>query len=124
MIEYTEQMPAQTACNCVFVVHACHGKGARTDEAASFGIRKPHMLLEAHSLATDLETKHLGFAWVESAMDQLQKRGLKMDGGYPNLMMPEESIEKCFGKNLGKLKALKKKLDPNNVFANAIPSLV
>ena len=55
---------------------------------------------------------------------RVQAEGSRNKGGYPNLMRLEESVQDCFGISWDRLKALKVKLDSDNVFSNAVPSLV
>jgi hypothetical protein len=48
-----------------------------------------------------------------------------LPGGYPDLLGPDddERARESYGANLGRLLAAKRRYDPDNVFASAIPAL-
>ena len=66
----------------------------------------------------------MAYAWATRAHQEFKRRGVATKSGYPNLMRPEESVQDCFGISWDRLKALKVKLDRDNVFSNAVPNLV
>jgi FAD/FMN-containing dehydrogenase len=46
-----------------------------------------------------------------------------LPGGYPNLLGPDdrEQAEEAYGGNAARLRVLKRRFDPDGVFASAIP---
>jgi len=51
---------------------------------------------------------------------------ISLPGGYPSLLGPDddERARASFGDNLGRLLAAKRRYDPGNMFASAIPALL
>jgi hypothetical protein len=122
IVDSTAELPDDTTC--MINLHGCHGKGAQPDIAACFGKRSQHILVEIVG-TTSLEiNQDKAYAWATRTHQEFKRRGVATKGGYPNLMRPEESVNDCFGISWDRLKALKMKLDSDNVFSNAVPSLV
>ena len=122
IVESAAEMPEDTSC--LINLHDCHGKGAQPDDSACFGKRSQHILIEIVG-ATSLEANQdEAYSWAIRTHQEFKRGGVTTKGGYPNLMQSNESVEDCFGSSWDRLKALKLRLDKDNVFANAIPSLI
>jgi hypothetical protein len=63
-------------------------------------------------------------AWADSVVQALDP--IALPGGYPNLLGPddEERARESYGANLGRILAAKRRYDPDNVFASAVPALL
>ena len=107
-------------------VHHFHGAATRVPvEATAFGLREKHLMVELiagwEPSADDDGSRHR--SWADRTAEALAPHGLS--GGYPNLLGPDEHTRAlaAFGRNLPRLKALKRRFDPDNLFASAIPAL-
>ena len=108
-------------------VHHFHGVAARVPvEATAFGMRENHLMVELiagwEPSANDDGSRHR--SWADRAAEALESQALP--GGYPNLLGPEEQARalQSYGPNTKRLLALKRRFDPENVFASATPALV
>ena len=89
-----------------------------------FQLREPFLFL--HMLAPVVVKDRFSEAkqWTENIREVLQKSGL-IKANYLAITGPESSVAECFGKeDLVRLKALKKKIDPGNVFKHVPANLV
>ena len=107
-------------------VHHFHGAAARVPvEDTAFGLRENHLMVELiagwEPSAGDDGARHR--SWADHAAEALEPHALP--GGYPNLLGPEERarVFQAYGPNLPRLLALKRRLDPDNLFAAATPFL-
>lgn len=113
------------------VIHNNHGKGIRTkthnDFSACFPTRFPHVILGFHggthsgaevSSAAVTDATH----WAKRLSRDIEERGLTLDGGFPSFFPPEQiDVEQFFGMQATeKLKHLKSRLDPENVFSSGM----
>ena len=101
----------------LLAVHQFHGAATRvSSDATAFAVRQPHLLAEviAAWLPTDEAEQHL--AWVEDATSALAPRSIP--GGYPNILGPADAERSGlgFGGNVGRLRAAKRRYDPDNAF--------
>jgi FAD/FMN-containing dehydrogenase len=107
------------------IVNQFHGAAARIDPAATaFANRTPHQVVEVIAVwpSTDSPDRHR--AWADSVVAALDP--VALPGGYPNLLGPDhdERARDSYGANLDRLLAAKRRYDPGNVFASAIPALL
>jgi len=107
-------------------VHHFHGAAARVPvEDTAFGLREKHLMVELiagwEPSANDDGARHR--SWADHAAEALEPHALP--GGYPNLLGPEEQSRafQSYGPNLPRLLALKRRFDPDNLFASATPFL-
>jgi hypothetical protein len=104
-------------------IHPFQGAATRvglTDTA--FGVRKPHFVVEilaAWEPGDDGAEAHVG--WAEAVYADLGQHA--MLGGYPNLIGPAqaEQADEAYGPNASRLREIKQRFDPKNVFASATP---
>jgi FAD/FMN-containing dehydrogenase len=106
------------------VVNRFHGAAARVDPGATaFAHRAPHQVIEVIAAWPPGDAPDRHRAWAESVVQRLDP--VARPGGYPNLLGPgdDERARDSYGDNLGRLLAAKRRYDPDNVFASAIPAL-
>ncbi|KAL4895171.1 hypothetical protein BDV59DRAFT_174578 [Aspergillus ambiguus] len=115
------------------IFHNNHGKGVRHEVAdtvgAAFPNRYQHVILGLHG-GTRLgwaDEQELADAarWVIELEEALDRNGLSLPGGFPAFWPPDQvEIERFFGEErASRLRQLKARLDPNNLFHHALPSL-
>jgi FAD/FMN-containing dehydrogenase len=107
-------------------VHHFHGAATRVPvEDTAFGNRQNHLMVEliAGWEPTDDDDGSRHRSWADRAAEALDP--FSLPGGYPNLLGPEENARamQSYGANARRLLALKRRFDPENVFASAIPAL-
>jgi hypothetical protein len=64
-----------------------------------------------------------GAAWVDGLVSNLKGTGEVMKPVYVSFMGDDENTHESFGDNWGRLQALKKRVDRNDVFGTAQPKL-
>lgn len=103
--------------------HHVHGAGARVaPDAAAFGLRRDHFMVEI--MAAWEPAGHDGAAHRQWAHELW--RGLApfaLPGGYANLLGPDDLAQAAdaYGDNAARLRAVKRRYDPDGMFASAIP---
>jgi hypothetical protein len=104
------------------LLHHFHGRPTRSaHDSSPFGLRELHHQVEimASWEPTDPrpEKHHTWAAWVAQALSADAH-----PGGYPNLLSAEDAdrIVAAYGSNVGKLRQVKQRCDPDDVFASAI----
>jgi Berberine and berberine like len=107
-------------------VHHFHGAAARVPVGdTAFGLRQNHLMVELIACwepsETDDGSKHR--AWADRAAEALAPHAFL--GGYPNILGPAEHDRalQSYGPNLPRLLELKRRFDPDDVFASATPAL-
>jgi FAD/FMN-containing dehydrogenase len=102
-----------------------HGAASRVEPGATaFAQRSPHQAVEVIAAWRPGEPAERHRAWADSVVAGLDP--VALPGGYPNLLGPEheDRARASYGANLGRLLAAKRRYDPDNVFASAVPSLL
>jgi len=102
-------------------IHHFHGAAARVAvDATAFGIRQPHFVVEIMAAWDPHDDEAPHRAWAEGVSTKLAPYALP--GGYANLLGPfdHEQIAHAYGPNAGRLRAAKRRYDPDRVFS-AIP---
>ena len=107
-------------------LHHFHGAAARVDPAATaFALRREHLLVEIIAAWEPSEAAESARhqSWADAVCDALGPTALP--GGYPNLLGPDdpERLVLAYGANVDRLRELKGRYDPENVFASAICAL-
>ena len=106
------------------IVTRLHGAATRVEpDATAFAHRAPHQVVEVIAAFAPGEPVDRHRAWAESVATALDP--VALPGAYPNLLGPgdDERARASFAGNLARLVAAKRRYDPDNVFASAIPSL-
>ncbi|KAK7747588.1 hypothetical protein SLS62_009087 [Diatrype stigma] len=95
------------------------------NEGSVFGSRVDHHMLEiiAMTPVKDLEAK--GAEWARGVISELKEADPDniLDSSYVSLQGDDADYRKVYGPHYDTLVALKKKLDPENVFKYAVPRL-
>ncbi|KAL3433964.1 hypothetical protein BDV09DRAFT_205068 [Aspergillus tetrazonus] len=115
------------------IFHNNHGKGVRHEVAdtvgAAFPNRYQHVILGLHGGTrlgwTNEQELASAARWVIDLEEAIDQNGLSMPGGFPAFWPPEQvDIGRFFGEGrAAKLRQLKARLDPDNLFHRALPGL-
>ncbi|KAJ0425010.1 hypothetical protein BJY00DRAFT_326122 [Aspergillus carlsbadensis] len=115
------------------IFHNNHGKGVRHQVAdtvgAAFPNRYRHVILGLHggTVPGCADEQELASAarWVMDLEEAIDQNGLALPGGFPAFWRPDQvDIEQFFGEQrASRLRWLKARLDPNNLFHHALPGL-
>ncbi|MCA1453131.1 FAD-binding oxidoreductase [Bradyrhizobium sp. BRP22] len=109
---------------CAIITHEFRGAASRVAKnATAFGLRRDHLLVEIlasfpdRSDASD-EPRHRH--WARTTRERFVSA---LPGGYPNFLARDEldRAGQSYGGNAGRLIEIKRRYDPDNVFASAIP---
>jgi hypothetical protein len=103
--------------------HHLHGAATRIPaEAMAFGLRQEHFMVEiVAGWEPDGSNGAAHRQWAQDLWESLAPFALP--GGYGNFLTPRdrEQIRDAYGSNGARLRALKRRFDPDGVFASAIP---
>ncbi|KAL7943562.1 hypothetical protein V8C42DRAFT_329424 [Trichoderma barbatum] len=126
----SEPMPTPST---VIIIHDDLSAGARASgshrvENAAFPTREPHIMFGFISSAppNDQEGLRKSQAWADRLLDNVTTAGLAMPQRYINFSSPTKSDGLSYygAKGLLRIKAIKGRLDPSNLFAKSTPDLV
>jgi hypothetical protein len=108
--------------HCSVFWHHFHGAATRIAPAgAAFGLRREHLMIE---IVAGWKPDGDGAAHRRWAQDLWQSLApFALPGGYANLLGPNdrEQAAGAYGGNAARLRVLKRRFDPDGVFASAIP---
>jgi FAD/FMN-containing dehydrogenase len=113
----------KTSPHSAVAFHHFHGAATRVPaEAIAFGLRQEHFMVEiiaAWEPDGSNDTTHR--RWAQELWQSLAPFALS--GCYANLLGPNdrEQAALAYGGNAARLRALKRRFDPDGVFASAIP---
>jgi hypothetical protein len=103
--------------------HHFHGAATRVSaEATAFGLRQQHFMLEIVAGWDPKATKGSAHQqWAQDLWESLAP--FTLPSSYANQLAPHdrEQARDAYGSNGARLKALKRRFDPDGVFASAIP---
>jgi FAD/FMN-containing dehydrogenase len=103
--------------------HHFHGATTRiAPDGAAFGLRREHLTVEiVAGWNPDGDDGAAHRRWAEDLWRSLAPFALP--GGYANLLGPDDREQgaAAYGGNAARLRALKRRFDPDGVFASAIP---
>jgi FAD/FMN-containing dehydrogenase len=105
-------------------IHHFHGAAARVGRSeTAFGLREDHLLVEIIGAWAPDDAGAAHGDWADRTSQRLAPLGLA--GGYPNLLGTDETerIPPSYGPNYGRLTDAKRRYDPDNIFASAVPTL-
>ena len=108
---------------CAVFWHHFHGAATRmAPDGAAFGLRREHFMVEiVAGWKPDGDDGAAHRRWAQDLWQSLAPFALP--GGYPNLLGPDdrEQAAAAYGGNAARLRVLKRRFDPDGVFASAIP---
>jgi FAD/FMN-containing dehydrogenase len=108
---------------CAVFWHHFHGAATRmAPDGAAFGLRRKHLTVEIIAgWKPDGDDGAAHRRWARDLWRNLAP--FARPGGYANLLGPEdrEQAAEAYGGNAARLRALKRRVDPDGVFASAIP---
>ena len=116
-------MSRRASSYCSVFWHHFHGAATRmSPDVAAFGLRREHFMVEiiaGWKPDGDDGTTHR--RWAHDLWQSLAPFALP--GGYANLLGPDdrEQAAEAYGDNAVRLGVLKRRFDPDEVFASAIP---
>jgi len=108
---------------CSVFWHHFHGAATRVaPDGAAFGLRREHLMVEiVAGWKPDGDDGAPHRRWARDLKQSLAPFALP--GGYANLLGPDdhEQAAAAYGGNAARLRVLKRRFDPDGVFASAIP---
>jgi FAD binding domain/Berberine and berberine like len=115
---------ARTSPLSFIVLLHFHGAGTRVaPDATAFGLRRKHFLMEIVAAwdPTSNENGAIHRQWLSDVSSHLAPLALR--GGYPNFLTEDDSeqLGSAYGNNASRLRDLKRRYDPDNVFSSTIP---
>jgi FAD/FMN-containing dehydrogenase len=109
--------------HCSVFWHHFHGAATRiAPDGAAFGLRREHFMVEiVAGWKPDGDDGTAHRRWAQDLWESLAPFALP--GGYANLLAPHdrEQARDAYGSNGGRLRSLKRRFDPDGVFASAMP---
>jgi FAD/FMN-containing dehydrogenase len=109
--------------HCSVFWHHFHGAATRrAPDGAAFGVRLEHLMVEIIAAwKPDGDDGAAHRRWAQDLWQNLAPFALP--GGYANLLGPDdrEQAAGAYGGNAARLRAVKRRFDPDGVFASAIP---
>jgi FAD/FMN-containing dehydrogenase len=113
----------KTSPHSIVVWHHFHGAATRIPaERIAFGLRQDHFMIEIIACwEPDRSDSAAHRQWAQDLWQSLAPFALP--GGYANLLAPRdrEQAKNAYGSNGARLRSLKRRFDPDGVFASAIP---
>ena len=99
------------------------GEAIKPQPTSSFVLREEYVFLHALAQVKAKERLFEPIDWKNEIMNQMKKLGL-VKANYLAIMGPDLSVEECFGnEKFESLKALKRKVDPGDMFKH-VPALL
>jgi FAD/FMN-containing dehydrogenase len=118
-------METAVSPGCAIITHPFKGAASRVPvEATAFGLRRDHVLVEILAVCpedADEREAERHQDWARATRRAFDE--IALPGGYPNILGrgEHERAVKSFGPNAKRLIQVKRRYDPDNVFASAIP---
>jgi FAD/FMN-containing dehydrogenase len=118
---------AETAVSpgCAVITHEFKGAASQVPvESTAFGLRRDHVVIEivaACDHASDEAVVHMHRLWAQNTRHAFDS--VALPGGYPNFLTAGDTARaaQSFGANAARLLRVKRRYDPENIFASAIP---
>jgi FAD/FMN-containing dehydrogenase len=122
---FVEPMATAASPGCAVFTHEFKGAASRVPaEATAFGLRRDHVLVEILASYVDRSVKEeeqRHRRWAQATRQAFAR--IALPGGYPNFLTGDDPdrVEKSYGPNAGRLIAVKRHYDPDNIFNSANP---
>jgi len=115
---------ARTSPLSIIALHHFHGVGTQiAPDATAFSMRRNHFMMEIIAAwePTSVVEAEVHRQWMSDLSATLAPHTLP--GGYANFLGPDchDQIADAYGDNARRLREVKQKYDPDNVFSSAIP---
>jgi FAD/FMN-containing dehydrogenase len=114
---------SKTSLHSLVNWHHFHGAATRiAADATAFGVRQEHFMLEIiASWEPDGSDGAVHRQWAQDLCESLAP--FSLPGGYANQLAPHnrEQAREAYGSNGARLRSLKRRFDPDGVFASTIP---
>jgi FAD/FMN-containing dehydrogenase len=114
---------SKTSLHSLVNWHHFHGAATRVAaDATAFGVRREHFMLEIIACwEPDGSDGAVHRQWAQELWESLAQ--FSLPGGYANQLAPHdrEQAREAYGSNGARLRSLKRRFDPQGVFACAIP---
>ena len=119
----TKAAASRTSPYSMINLHHFHGAATRIPaEKIAFGLRQEHFMMEIIAgWRPDDGNSAAHRQWAQDLWEALAP--FSLPGGYATFLLPRdrEQVSNAYGPNGMRLRALKSRLDPDGVFASAIP---
>ena len=122
---FIEAMESAVSPGCAIFTHEFKGAAAQVPaDATAFGHRRNHVLVELLATFVDRSDKleeEQHQRWLQATLHRFD--ATMLPGGYPNLL-PKGDVTraaKSYGENAERLLKAKRRYDPDNMYASAIP---
>jgi hypothetical protein len=119
----TRAVAGRTSPHSMVNWHHFHGAATRIPaEEIAFGLRQEHFMVEIVAAWDPSGSNGVAHRqWAQDVWESLAPFALP--GGYANFLRPRdrEQVRDAYGSNGAQLRSLKRRFDPDGVFASAIP---
>jgi len=116
IIEILQQSLSHTGASYTITGLLNYARSGQTNSATSFGLRGAHVQLFINA-CDEPERMADASGWVNGLADLIQSTGQAMEASYSSFAAPGDNVNESFGDGLDKLRELKAKVDPSNVFS-------
>jgi FAD/FMN-containing dehydrogenase len=122
---FIEAIESAVSPGCAIFTHEFKGAAAQVPaDATAFGHRRNHVLVELLATFVDQSDKlreEQHQQWLQATLHRFD--ATMLPGGYPNLLPKGDATRaaKSYGDNVERLLKVKRRYDPDNIFASAIP---
>lgn len=121
LVKYTKQLPDNPAT--LWFEHRVHGAACRPSLPSCFGYRDPHVMIEILGTSATLAGAETSAKWQAAFHEEARGLPRTDKGGYVPLLSKEVTLELCYLGHWQRLRELKAKVDPKNVFCYSITGL-
>ncbi|GKU22902.1 unnamed protein product [Fusarium langsethiae] len=114
LIDACESMPVEADCSIAGTI--LHGKAAQPNALSAFGTRQAHIMFHINAVIEEAGHQDIAIAWADHLVEGVESTGDSIGSTYVSFMESEKDPRGCYGENWDRLKAVKRKVDPNDVF--------
>ncbi|KAI6764212.1 hypothetical protein HG530_008001 [Fusarium avenaceum] len=114
LIDACEAIPQEADCTVACTI--LHGKAARPNTSSAFGTRRPHIMLHINAVTETAAQEGIAIAWSDHLVDGVEATGDSIGPTYVSFMETGKDARGCYGDSWDRLRAVKKEVDPDDVF--------